>query len=185
MKEIVFQSILDGVKRTAIVKRNVNGYKHTENLGIHIFKRGKIGFIIDTNSDNVSIRKFNYNTATYEDLYYEHFHKFIDIIVIGNVEDIEAKERKRKELDGQQIEPTNRKGLEDYHFLTLYGTIYVYHYIEYEKPLYGKTTKKWLCCTEGWHKRSDGKWYETVQCGWEKSRVADTIEDIFNYYRSK
>lgn len=148
MKEIIFQPILDGVKRTAIVKRNVNGYNHTENLGIHIFKRGKIGFIIDTNSDNVSIRKFNYNTATYEDLYYEHFHKFIDIKIIGNVIEIQIKEQKRKELDGKPIEPTNKKGLEDYHFLTLYGTIFVYHYIEHKRPR-GGTTTNWACCTEG------------------------------------
>lgn len=184
MKEITFQPVLDGVKRMATVKEHVNGYKHTENLGIHIFRRGKIGFIIDTNWENVSIKKFNYSTASYEYVGYEHFHKFINIVIIGSVADIEVKERKRKELDGKPIEPTNRKGLEDYHFLTLYGTIFVYHYIKHQRPR-GGTTTNWACCTEGWNKRSDGKWHETIRGGWYKSRVAETIEDIFDYYRTE
>ena len=75
--------------------------------------------------------------------------------------ELNIKEQKRLELDGKSIEPTNKKGLEDYHFLTLCGTIFVYHYIEYKKPL-GGMTKNWLCCTEGWNKRADGKWYETI-----------------------
>lgn len=80
MKKIVFQPILDGIERIAIIKERVNGYKHTEDSGIHIFKRGKIGFIIDANSENISIERFNYYTASYEHLGYEHFHKFIDIV---------------------------------------------------------------------------------------------------------
>lgn len=86
-----------------------------------------------------------------------------------------------KNTMAKELMPDNREGLENYRFVSLYGTISVYHHTEYRSPL-GKNTEGWLCCTEGWNKRDDGKWYETIQCGF-KSRRVDTIEDIFDAYR--
>lgn len=84
---------------------------------------------------------------------------------------------------GKEIYPVNKVGLEDYKFVIQYGRLWVYHNVEHKTP-HGEKTKGWLSCSEGWDKRPDGKWYETVQCGWGKSRVAETMEDIFDYYRS-
>ena len=50
-------------------------------------------------------------------------------------------------------------------------------------PLQGRRVSGWLSCSEGWHLRDDGRWHETVNCGWLPGRIADTVEDIINLYR--
>ena len=84
MKSIVFQPVINTfvngeVKRKAIVKTKVDGWKHEEHFHVHIFRRGKIGYIINTLTEEVELKKYNYSTETYCDVEYEDFHKFIDI----------------------------------------------------------------------------------------------------------
>ena len=89
-------------------------------------------------------------------------------------------------INGKELYPSDTSGLEDYKFIMPYeGTIFVYHNVVHKMPLYGRTAKDWLCCTEGWHLKSDGKWHETIHCGWKPDRVVDTMEDIFNHYRKQ
>ena len=81
------------------------------------------------------------------------------------------------------IIPQNTAGLEDFEFVQqTTGTILVYHHTEYKTPLRSVPTKIWLCCSEGWRLKN-GKWHETIQCGWKPDRVVDTLEDVFNCYR--
>lgn len=77
---------------------------------------------------------------------------------------------------------TNHDGKEEYKFVASFPErIDVYHYTTYKSPLSGKLVEGWLCCSEGWHLK-DGKWHETVQCGFKQGRVADTVEDIIQLY---
>lgn len=90
-----------------------------------------------------------------------------------------------KDIDVGQIRPENPNGLEKYKFtMPSRAQVLVYHYTEYKSP-FGKPTEDWLCCTEGWYLRDDGKWHETVRCGFSPDRVVDTINDIFDVYREK
>lgn len=86
-------------------------------------------------------------------------------------------------IDSTEIIPKNKKGLENYKFVSPFeNMIYVYHNTAYKSP-FGKTTKGWLCCTEGWKLKDDNKWHETISCGWKTDRIVDTLEDVFNCYR--
>lgn len=81
-------------------------------------------------------------------------------------------------INTTEVKPKNKVGLENYKFVTPYeNVIYVYH-----KTLLNEENV-WLCCTEGWSLKSDGKWHETISCGWKPDRIANSIEDIFNFYR--
>lgn len=89
MKKIIFQPIMDDfnygrTKRRAIVKPKVNGWKHEHHWHIHIFRRGKFGYIINTSTEEVELRKYDYSNACYCYVTYDDFHKFIDIIVEEN-----------------------------------------------------------------------------------------------------
>lgn len=78
---------------------------------------------------------------------------------------------------------TNHAGKEEYKFVASFPErINVYHYTTYKTSLSGKLVEGWLCCSEGWHLKSDGKWHETVRCGFKQGRVADTVEDIIQFY---
>ena len=79
MKKIVFQPVLDERKRKAVVKKKVNGWKHEQYFHVHIFRRGKTCYIINTSTEEFELRKYNYSTETYCNVEYEEFHKFIDI----------------------------------------------------------------------------------------------------------
>ena len=81
MIEIVFQPIMDGCEREAIIKEKVYGWRHLQTENIHTFRRGRFGFIIDASTSEVSIKKYNYKTKSYEIVTYEDFHKFINIKV--------------------------------------------------------------------------------------------------------
>lgn len=88
-------------------------------------------------------------------------------------------------IDKPELVPKDKTGLEDYKFVTPYqGVIYVYHNTSYKSP-HGRPATGWLCCTEGWRLREDGKWHETISCGWKPDRVVDTVEDIFKCYRNR
>jgi hypothetical protein len=76
----------------------------------------------------------------------------------------------------------NEKIIGDYKFKILYGTLYVYHYTEFRLPISGTLSNDWLCCTEGWNLKDDGKWHETVRCGSRPDRVVDTIDDVISCY---
>ena len=83
-----------------------------------------------------------------------------------------------------EIVPENKTGLEDCKFVSPFpNTIYVYYRTTFDSPLSKKQITDWLCCTEGWKLKDDGKWHETVSCGWKPDRIADTLEELFNYYR--
>ena len=85
-----------------------------------------------------------------------------------------------------ELIPEEKRGLEHYKFVVPSpGTIYVYKNSNYRSPLNGLSSEDWLCCTEGWHRKEDGVWHETVHCGWKPDRIAKTIEDIFDHYRNK
>lgn len=91
-----------------------------------------------------------------------------------------------KMINGKELVPVENNGLEDYKFvMPFHGAIFVYHKTEHKTPLHGRIVTDWLCCTEGWHLKADGKWHETIYCGWKPDRVVDTIEDIFNLYRNQ
>lgn len=83
----------------------------------------------------------------------------------------------------KEIIPDDMEGLENFKFVELYGIIYVYHFTLFRTPLSGREVKGWLCCTEGWKLKSDGKYHETIRCGFMPDRVVDTMADIFDYYR--
>lgn len=84
---------------------------------------------------------------------------------------------------GMKIVPVENKGLEDYIFTQAFpDVIYVYHNVEYKSPR-GRNVTGWMCCTEGWKKTADGKWHEKSVWGFKPGRVADGIDDIFEYYR--
>lgn len=87
MDIIIFQSIMDGWKRKLIVKDKVNGYKHTENKGIHFFSRGEITFIIDTSIENATIEKFNYSKYQYEDISYNEARKFVTVSKLRKIQE--------------------------------------------------------------------------------------------------
>lgn len=79
-----------------------------------------------------------------------------------------------------EIKPNDKTGLENYKFVTPYeGAIYVYN-----KTTLDGIRPIWLCCTEGWRLKNDGKWHESISCGWKPDRIANTVEDIFNFYRN-
>ena len=82
-------------------------------------------------------------------------------------------------INTTEVKPENNTGLNDYKFVTPYkNAIYVYH----KNKMNGR--ELWLCCTEGWRLKPDGKWHETISCGWKSDRIADTVENIFDYYRN-
>lgn len=84
-------------------------------------------------------------------------------------------------LNATEIKSKNNTGLEEYKFVTPYkNRIYVYH----NTTLDG-LNNVWLCCTEGWILKEDGKWHETISCGWKPDRIVATVEDIFDCYRNK
>lgn len=84
-------------------------------------------------------------------------------------------------MNTTELKPDDNTGLENYKFFTPYEkSIYVYHYTTLDG-----FSKVWLCCTEGWELKDDGKWHEPISCGWKPDRIADTVEDIFNFYRLK
>lgn len=85
-------------------------------------------------------------------------------------------------MNGKELFPVNTEGLEKYRFFYNNGIIFVYHYTRYKTPLHGKSKEGWLCCTEGWRQRDDGKWYESLNCGF-RSRNVQTLDDVFNVYR--
>ena len=79
-----FQPVLDGRMRIAVPKEKVNGYKHEKINSIHIYRRGNIGYIIDTFTTAVTIKKYDYSTAQQLYITYDECHKFIDIININH-----------------------------------------------------------------------------------------------------
>lgn len=79
MDKIVFQPIMDGIKRKLVINSNVAGYKHTEQYGIHFFRRGKIGYMFDTNLEAVAMKKIDYVNDKYLPITYEEVRKFICI----------------------------------------------------------------------------------------------------------
>lgn len=82
MRSIRLQPIMNGVRRTAIPKDKVNGWKHTCNVyDIHFYRRGSIGYILTPNDpDGATLEKFDYSTCKYLDIHdYDDFHKFYTI----------------------------------------------------------------------------------------------------------
>lgn len=81
MRIITFQPVMDGKLRTATPKSKVNGWTHTCSVfNIHYFRRGRIGYILDTDEEGrATLEKFDYTTGKYVDVDYDEFYKFYDI----------------------------------------------------------------------------------------------------------
>lgn len=79
MRKIIFEPIMDGWKRKAIVKDRVNGYKHAEAQDIHFFQRGNIAYIVNVHNEAVTLEKFDYSKAHYLSVEYNDFRKFVDV----------------------------------------------------------------------------------------------------------
>lgn len=83
-------------------------------------------------------------------------------------------------INTTEIKLNDKTGLENYKFVTPYkGAIYVYR-----KTTLDGIRSIWLCCTEGWKLKPEGKWHETISCVWKPDRIADTVDDIFDFYRN-
>lgn len=86
MRIVQLQTIVDGKRRIAVPKEKVNGWRHTSGWGIHIYARGHIGYIVDTEPENgggATLEKFDYKRFEYLDIQsYDEFRKFCDIKVV-------------------------------------------------------------------------------------------------------
>ena len=85
MRSMHLQPVMNGKLRIAVPKEKVNGWKHTSAYGIHIFKRGHIGYILTPDDEKgAMLEKFDYKHYKYLDVYdYDtEFRKFYDIKVV-------------------------------------------------------------------------------------------------------
>ena len=85
MRIMQLQPVMNGKLRIATPKEKVNGWKHTSAHGIHYFRRGNVGYILDTNpKDGATLEKFDYKHHKYLEICdYDEFIKFYDIKVVG------------------------------------------------------------------------------------------------------
>jgi len=87
LKKITFQPIMDGWIRRANVKDKVNGYSHHVAIsGVHIFKRGYIGFILMDIDGEMTLEKVDYSVHESLDVMYDEFNKFVNIEKVKPVE---------------------------------------------------------------------------------------------------
>lgn len=87
MKTITFEPVMDGRKRKMNLKSRVPGYRHTETFHLHFYQRGKKAYIFNTHTEAVTIRKFDYESCTYQEIDYPEIAKFIEIVVVPSALD--------------------------------------------------------------------------------------------------
>lgn len=81
MRVMRLQPIMNDELRVAIPKDRVSGYKHSTAYGVHIYTRGKIGYIVTPDEvEGATLEKHDYSKHEYLDVYsYDEFTKFCEI----------------------------------------------------------------------------------------------------------
>lgn len=79
MKRIIFQPVLDGVKRV-VKPKQIRGYRFSvgRNNTIYYWSRGTIVYIFDNVTNE--FMKFSLKECEYLDVMYNEAHKFLDIV---------------------------------------------------------------------------------------------------------